>query len=668
MNPTPLLPGITTRREIRPEASRLEPGVWIQRLVVLDQLASGDEHVVRSVALRRGMNIVWAPPRAPGRVALFETGVAGHTAGKTTFCRFLRYVLGEGSFADEVARRRIRERLPTGWVLAEVILDGGLWCVARPFAIGAHSFCVEAVGVEGVLSTPSLERQDFDAFRSRLDRIATEGLPTDHFPTSAEPVAWEHLLPWLTRDQECRFSEFTDWRHPGSGSDSPTLASEEKHFLMRSVLGLNSEAEYSELQRNASLVAQKKEAEKEVPLLRHQASVDQRRVERFLGVKLAHPGGGLFKSEARQALETRENELSAEIRDLEELDRGSPLQGKLEEAVVRETEAKGALEEAEWRCSAETAIWKSLDGKARGVQMTGQLSVLPPGRGYCNVPIRLARERGCVLDEPRPIDFEAKRAEKKLSEEVEELKETVSALEELVRERREALARAERDRTSARAELDERSAALKGRLAPLLRELANLQRVGQYVDDAEEAWLLAQKKLETIKQLETAIAESYALQEQARRLQGEILGRLSSTFGNVMKALLGADVEGKVEGSGRTLVLKLERSGERNSAAISTVRLLGFDLAALTFSIEGHGHFPRFLVHDGPREADMAQDIYARLFLYVRSLEQSFEGEPSFQYIVTSTSPPPEEFQSEPWLRMTLGGDSADERFLKLDL
>ena len=93
-----------------------------------------------------------------------------------------------------------------------------------------------------------------------------------------------------------------------------------------------------------------------------------------------------------------------------------------------------------------------------------------------------------------------------------------------------------------------------------------------------------------------------------------------------------------------------------------------FDFAALTLSIEGEGFFPRFLVHDGPREADMAPEVYERLFLLARQLEECFAGEPSFQYIVTTTTRPPADLLRAPWLRLELTGEPAGNRLLCVDL
>jgi hypothetical protein len=70
---------------------------------------------------------------------------------------------------------------------------------------------------------------------------------------------------------------------------------------------------------------------------------------------------------------------------------------------------------------------------------------------------------------------------------------------------------------------------------------------------------------------------------------------------------------------------------------------LAFDLADMLLSAEGFGHHPRFIIHDSPREADMANDIYQRFFMYMETLERAYgDRTPNFQYIVTTTEPPPQ--------------------------
>ena len=83
-------------------------------------------------------------------------------------------------------------------------------------------------------------------------------------------------------------------------------------------------------------------------------------------------------------------------------------------------------------------------------------------------------------------------------------------------------------------------------------------------------------------------------------------------------------------------------------------------------SIEGVAHQPAILIHDSPREADLGLSIFHRLFHLVHSMEDIGDG-PQFQYILTTTTSPPEELRQEPWLAETLGG-AAEEWLLKCDL
>jgi hypothetical protein len=106
--------------------------------------------------------------------------------------------------------------------------------------------------------------------------------------------------------------------------------------------------------------------------------------------------------------------------------------------------------------------------------------------------------------------------------------------------------------------------------------------------------------------------------------------------------------------------------GERSTAAIESLKVIAFDLAVLCMSMEGATRLPAFLVHDSPREADLGLSVYHRLFDLVSGLEGGSTS--AFQYIVTTTTQPPPEFQKEPWLRLELRGAPPEERLLRCDL
>lgn len=100
---------------------------------------------------------------------------------------------------------------------------------------------------------------------------------------------------------------------------------------------------------------------------------------------------------------------------------------------------------------------------------------------------------------------------------------------------------------------------------------------------------------------------------------------------------------------------------------IVDAKVIAFDLATMILAIEGRVHLPAFLVHDSPREADLGLSSYHQLFALARSLE-ALSPEPLFQYIVTTTTRPPDDVRCEPWLRLTLRGGPASERLLRRDL
>lgn len=107
--------------------------------------------------------------------------------------------------------------------------------------------------------------------------------------------------------------------------------------------------------------------------------------------------------------------------------------------------------------------------------------------------------------------------------------------------------------------------------------------------------------------------------------------------------------------------------GDRTTAAIESLKVLAFDLAAMCLSIEGMTRVPPFLLHDSPREADLGLSIYGRLFDIAEELER-IGGTTLFQYIITTTTAPPAEFREAPYLQLKMYGDPPAQRLLGVDL
>lgn len=129
----------------------------------------------------------------------------------------------------------------------------------------------------------------------------------------------------------------------------------------------------------------------------------------------------------------------------------------------------------------------------------------------------------------------------------------------------------------------------------------------------------------------------------------------------------GQSARGAVTLDGKGLHLTVDMGGERSTTAIESLKIVAFDLAVMCISIEGKADVPAFLIHDSPREADLGLSIYHQLFEFVHGLEEVGQ-QPLFQYIITTTTRPPDNLTRKPWVRETLRSAPAEERLMKQDL
>jgi len=213
-----------------------EPAVWFKRIVLYEQL-DPEPVEIRTVKLTRGLNIVWADD--PGN-DVPDAEITGHSAGKTAFCRLIRYLLGEPTFATKANTTFIRQAMKAAYVGAEMHVLGNPIAVIRPIGTGRVSYVQPDVSLEKLLSD-----RGYGVFAANyLEKLGVlpllDGLGTQTIVQTGEPIQWGHLLAWITRDQECRFQNIHDWRSPRSESESPSFQFPKAGplFLMRATLGL----------------------------------------------------------------------------------------------------------------------------------------------------------------------------------------------------------------------------------------------------------------------------------------------------------------------------------------------------------------------------------------------------------------------------------------------
>lgn len=142
--------------------------------------------------------------------------------------------------------------------------------------------------------------------------------------------------------------------------------------------------------------------------------------------------------------------------------------------------------------------------------------------------------------------------------------------------------------------------------------------------------------------LEGEIERSLERQRAAREGQRQRLDRLSEVYSHVLTRLSGQAPGGVIELDARGARPIPDEALRANGQAMASLAVLGFDLACLIASGTGDAPLPAFLIHDSPKTSDLEAVLYDRLYDTILELLGAFQGrEPSFQYIVTTTTPHP---------------------------
>ncbi len=619
------------------------PRLWIRRLVIWSSL---DDLPVQDVPLRPGLNIVWSPD-ADG-----EGSHMGHGGGKTSFCRLVRYCLGEDSYGTDAQRQRIANAMPHAHVGAEVMLDGELWNVIRPIGAGAGTgrHYAQKGGSLDALVQGEIPNSTISPLRKA---IASAVMPSaaPHMPVgSSLDDAWELALAWLTRDQECRLIDILDWRAPETQSRSPSrnMSKADRVRVIRLLLKALQQEEIDALRRAQEHKRRAEEAtrrKQRIEWVRDDvarnlgdmfggdpvdttpdfwagkataaASAEQLRADPQIVQKLQDAWKLVEEKElGLRAVETRLIEIDATLPEVDATIR------TLDEKVPRA--ALGVQDAADPRCP---TCGQSVPPEARAFidQQVAFLNSLREDHG------KAVERRKALLTEQQALKPDAALARQQF----EQAKAAHTTLQQAAKQSEEALASA-----TGYVTLTKRYPEYSAEIA---RHEAEFQR--------ESAAETSERNSATT----------------ARRAAQGIVERLSLLFGMTIRFLVPEGAEGSVQLNENGIQPAITLHGDLTTAAVDSLKVVAFDLAALLLTMEGKTELPGFWLHDSPREADLGLVIYHRIFDLALWIEEQTEV-PQFQYIITTTTAPSDKLRVKPWQILELSSAPTESRLFRRDL
>ena len=631
------------------------PPLWIRRIALWKDAST----LLRDIPLRQGVNIIWSPDLATN-----AKGATPHGSGKSTFCRLVRYCLGERHFANEDQRPLMQQKLPDGFVGAEVIIDGKCWVVTRPIGMHVPSRTVRAERIEDTLDR-LLEATDPPTIAATISaRFCADYRDQAPDNLNADQV-WSVLLAWLSRDQECRLDDVFDWRSKRSGSGSPAqeLSLDTKLAVVRLAIGALSAAEVSAA---ADVRALSRDRDRLKETLDHLAWFQRVRFKELCERLSLPKDRDPSDQTVRRELIDKANDALAKASGAKHEKGQSPtpdlqakrkrLQRARNEAFEKRATAQAVLEALPAQISAMRAEQGTEQARLEGGVIVRC--------AICQVRIDEVLAKGCKISRER-CDLAAVRArieaaqhrvadlarqQAALPTEIEALEPEIARIDQELATIDEEFDRLEKQFSATEGEI--------GRARELVRETTWYDR--QMVERDVEI-----RRLGEVEGKIEGLREAIKLEQQR---VATAIGDLETVFQQLVASLMPKGCSGKIrlDGNGLHTDLLLERGAGLSTAAVDSFKIVAFDLAAMILSVNGKARMPSLLIHDSPREADLDADIYSNLFDFILALEEK-ASPPPFQYIITTTTAPSERAQRHDAMRLELSSTPATARLFTVD-
>lgn len=624
---------------------RRHPRLWFERLAIFSE--PGEVHVVRTIPFHRGLNLVWAKEPAAGQAR--GTRAAGHGVGKTSLCLLLRFCLGESSKAVSELRDELFTEFAQGGVVAILHVDNQPFTLCRYF--NPHK---EGTVCTGDAAADIWSRTTETSDRSFLKKLAGDMMrPVSprNIPETGQAIEWKHVLAWISRDQGSRFKSFFAWRE-GEGTGLQR-GRQDPPIVMRSVLGLLDQPE-SQLMGQISTLEQDLETAKQATAdLLQVPELIKRRIESSLRATGNLPSdlpiraNDLFGDSVEQRIKLA-NEKSAtllaqwEARHDEATQALAELRSSLK--LVREDRARaqGQYDLSDAARRKDEAAFLSIGAKlAKLKQLTGHCEEGNLPFAQCNhIQGEMNRLQFSSLQDAR----DRKNFEQAMAESASRANAALSRIQALD----EKIATLEKDEKSLLAERTrigngKRTAEIGANKWPgLLEELERWEHSAGSAE-AQAAIDESAAKSAGIEQELNGARTRLAVLQKERSEREKALAHITN---GLTRQLLPDGAFGYFDprDENRPFHLSL-RGGE----AYRVLEVLLGDVACMLDSARPESALPGLFIHDCPREADMSTGLYENFLALIGDLQmtQYLSQALPFQYIVTTTTPPPTQLQDE---------------------
>lgn len=631
------------------------PQLWIRRIALWQDAST----LLRDIPLRPGVNIIWSPDLSTN-----GEGATPHGSGKSTLCRLIRYCLGERHFSNESQRPLMQQKLPNGFVGAEIMIDGKCWVVTRPIGMNLPSRVEQADRIEDTFdqllvgtAPQTIAPVISDRFCATYREQVPENLRADQ--------VWHVLLAWLARDQECRLDDVFDWRSKRSGSGSPAqeLSLESKLAVVRLAIGALSAAEVSASSEIRTLSNERDQLRQK---LDHLDWFQRQRFDELCENLLYPKDRDPYDEIVRKELIDRAEEKLANVTGTA-YTKGRTASS--DQQKRRQTLQTGRNETVEKRAGLR-ALLKSLPNEiaaARTEQGTEQAR-LETGVivrcTICHVNIDEVKANGCGISLERcNLD--------EVQSRVDQMQQRVATMEQQKSMLPDEISKLDAEITR----MDQEIAAIDEAFVELERQLSDEDKkhlgARELVREAN-GYDHQLNERDEISSRVASIENKLGGLRMSMRLEREraatAIGDLETIFQQLVASLMPQGCSGQIrlDGDGLHTDILLDRGVGLSTAAVESFKIVVFDLAAMLLSVNGKANMPSFLIHDSPREADLDADIYSNLFDFVLSLEEK-ASPPPFQYFVTTTTAPSDQAHAHEAMRLELSSTPPKKRLFTID-